>query len=210
MSEQRTYKVYKYDELGESARDKARDKFRDWNATDYLAHDDNNNSLVAFCDLMGLDNWDYSYGSYPSYIKAELECIDYDDDIKELTGLRLLKYIRNNYEDLLLKGKFYSIGKYTDGKYSYKHRYSKITKDWKDCSLTGYCPDYSLCEPLFNYINEFTLDDVRTLEDIMQECLEAWLSDVEKDWENTLSDEYIVENIEMNDYWFTVDGTLDN
>ena len=99
--ETREYKVYKFNELTEEQQEKAINVYRD-SGIEYYWHDENAESLKGFCDCFGIDeNYvKYSYGSQGEYISFSMP--DYygdDENILKFTGIRLMKYIINNYWD---------------------------------------------------------------------------------------------------------------
>ena len=82
---------------------------------------ENVDSLKAFCDYFSLSGMDYSVStcSY-SYASATIQ----DDDIAELSGVRLFKYIQNNFP-VDLSG---------------------------DCPFTGYCFDENLLDNIRGFM----------------------------------------------------------
>lgn len=65
-----TTKVYKFSELSDDAKEKAREWFRD--GMEYFWMDDSSESLKAFCDAFGVNIKDYSIGMYGnSYIETD-------------------------------------------------------------------------------------------------------------------------------------------
>ena len=74
-----------------------------------------------------------------------------------------------------------------------------------DCPLTGYCGD----ECLFDAIREFKAKpDSRTLAELFQDCADGWHKGYSDDIEYQNSDEYIREQIEVNQYEFYNDGSM--
>lgn len=62
----------------------------------------------------------------PGRTYSDLSTHKIDKDVLQLSGIRLMKYIINNYDRYLFKGKYFSTP-YRNG--NYKHRYSKIKKN---------------------------------------------------------------------------------
>lgn len=96
-------KIYKFDELSDDAKQKATKHYRN----DFLTFDhiysDAESTVKAFCEAFNVKTGNHSW----------LDCItsNVDDDILNLTGLRLQKYIYNNFYNVLFKRRFYnSIG----------------------------------------------------------------------------------------------------
>jgi hypothetical protein len=192
--------IYKFSELPEDAQQRAID---DWRQRDEPAWDsENRESLKAFESLFPISSTDWEYG-YHNYINYKLDYV-YDDEIFDLTGIRLLKYLVNNYWDSIYKGKYYSThGNWVDGNYKYKFRHSNCQYE-SCCPFTGYFMDDILLDPIHEFIknpNEYT-----TFEQLLYECLQAWVYACRDDWEYQQSDEYIKEIIEVNGYEFTENG----
>ena len=91
------------------------------------------------------------------------------------------------------------------GKY-YKTFHSKIRRTDDDYSMTGFCGDYSLLKPILDFVK--TPNETTDLEDIINDCVEGWRIDWEKDMEFANSDENIIETIEANEYEFTENGSI--
>lgn len=134
-----------------------------------------------------------------------------DDDILGLSGIRLLKYLTNNYWQSLFSGKYYSLWSKTEVSYKYykegfpvlKSRHSKVMFN-NDCTLTGVCYDNDILKPVYDFMQNPCKHT--TFEDLIQEmenAAEQCFIDAEE-WVN--SEEYLTETIEANGYEFTQDG----
>ena len=150
-------KVYKFDELSKDSQEKIIERER-WNVMEQCMDAysvDYKKSMKAFEDMtdtevydweVGYERYDFSYEfkyNDPIYEHPT----DYNRDIfpKNLCGKLLFRYINNNIMPHITKGKYYSIGKYIDGKYNYKCRRSRVILGYEDnCPLTGMCYDYYL------------------------------------------------------------------
>lgn len=75
----------------------------------------------------------------------------------------------------------------------------------KECSFTGYYMDEVLLQPFREYLDNPTEDG---LQQLASEAVRLWKKAVEDDMRYQLSDEYIIDTIEANDYEFTVNGEL--
>lgn len=65
-------KIYKYQELDESAKETAKDWWKD--RLDYVWWDDAHGSIKAFCDKFGVKIKDYSIGAFsPSWLDTDAE-----------------------------------------------------------------------------------------------------------------------------------------
>lgn len=101
---QRTYTLFGIAELEDEARQRA---YTDWLAkgNDYPYASENCDTLEAFCNLFRIVCTNYRYDSctyaYRFYTKHEA-------DTEELSGVRLLAYLYNNFHAGLYKPKVYS------------------------------------------------------------------------------------------------------
>lgn len=194
--ETRSYNVYEFKELSEDGQQKALDHLRDG---EYFFHEDNKKSLEKFCEIFPVKVKDWEYG-YRNFINWELRV---DDDIEQLKGLRLAKWLRSNFAHHIWTPKY--IGGTGSGK-DWKPKYSKTQKTY-DCPLTGYYIDHALLDPIVEFIKN-PHSDV-DLEEIMAECLNGWINACNKDFEYSQSKEAILETIDSNEYRFTKEGKLD-
>lgn len=124
-------KLYEFDELSKDSQERIIERER-WNVMEQCMdayNVDYKKSMEAFEDLtdtkaysweVGYERYDFSYEfkyNDPIYEHPT----DYNRDIfpKNLCGKLLFRYINNNIMPHITKGKYYSIGKYIDGKYNY-------------------------------------------------------------------------------------------
>jgi hypothetical protein len=194
--------VYKLEELSEKARDRAH---YDWLASGCSdgSSSENAATLRAFESIFPVKVKDWQYGGCPGYIEWHFTG---EDDTAELTGWRLAAYLWNNYHGKLYKGKYYSTpGKYIDGKYTYKHRHSKIILE-HCCVLTGYCVDDDMLDPVYKFMEHPT--DGTTFYNLMQDCFDAWVKACTEQWDHENSMEYFKDACEANDYEFYADGRM--
>jgi len=212
-------KVYTFAELSDDAKENVFNEFRE-SIDDYFWHNDNAETLKAFEDIFPIKHSDYRYGCQ-NYINSSIEesAIDYyySTEILEFTGIRLYKYIVNNYSEYLFKPAY---KKSFDGHKKHKRIRNKIADHTKkkycsyysgisfddSCVLTGYCIDDDILKPIYDFLKK--PDKTSTLEDILKDCLEEWLSACNRDYEYQFSEEAIIETIDANDYEFTEDGKI--
>lgn len=123
-------------------------------------------TMKSFGDLTNTEayGWEVGYTRYDFRFKFKyndpIYChpTDYDKDIypNNLCGKLLFRYINNNIMPRIIKGRYFSTPcKYVDGKYEYKHKYSRVMFDYGDnFPLTGMCYDLYLLKPIIdgNYI----------------------------------------------------------
>lgn len=73
----------------------------------------------------------------------------------------------------------------------------------KECPFTGYYMDEMILKPLHDFLDD---PDDRTLEDLARECADAWVDAVVQDMEYQISDEYLTEHADANEYLFYESG----
>lgn len=181
--------IYSFSELSDSAKQRAMDEFYSAGWEPAWSYE-NLSSLKEFYKLFGnlispgLRNWSDTR-------------FDGNSDVLELSGIRAMKYLWNNYHDDLFKGKFY----YRNG----KSRYSKVQRDNTSCVLTGFCMDDDILQPIYDFLKK---PDRRTIEDLLQECVESWRIASERDEEYQQSEEYFTEEADANGWEFTEGGEM--
>jgi len=202
-------KVYQFNELNETAKQKAINYYRDNSVDTSFIYDDAYKTVKQFHDIFGTKE------GRNSWLDVNTDSID--DNICELKGLRLQKYIWNNFKTSLYKGKYFSLWSKTEKSYKYypegypvlKSRHSKVILD-NSCVLTGVCYDDSLLQPVYDFLERYqqkadyySYMDFTTL---MNDCFESLEKDVKSEEESQYDDDVITENIVNNEYEFTADG----
>ena len=194
-----TIKIYKFDELSETAQRRAWENGPDFSndhADEYAA------TLAAFEKAFDIKVYRYNVG-YPgttfAYVKAGPAA-----EAPENRPLRLAAYMWNNYADYIKKGRYYSRGRYVNGKYQYKFRYSRITFEMDNCPLTGVCMDYDILQPVIDCLHYKRF--YNSIDDLFDDCL----TDFFRAWENEIeyqnSFEYFAEMAEINEWEFLENG----
>lgn len=171
-----TIKAYLFDELTPDAQRAAWENDPDaiyydgWNS-EYRA------TLKAFENVFNISvQYDVDSCRYTfDYFKP----CENGDEIND--PLRLACYVWNNYAPHIKKGKYYSTrGEWIDGKYIYKYRHSKITREMDNCPFTGVCCDAEILQPVINCL--LYKEKYNTLEDLitaaLNEFFEAWRNDL--------------------------------
>lgn len=209
----KTYTVYKYDELSDEAKETAISDYR-YNNSEYFWSNEYEKSLEAFADDFPVKITDWAVSPYShSYINFDFT----DKDHESLPGDTLRKHLQNYYFSSLWSGKYYGklvdtekdgtkIEKSTEHPAGVRHvkRYSKILFD--EAMPTGYCADYDLRRPIYDFLKSKSDMD---FSELMEECLESFLESWKSDMEYQDSDEYISEHLQANDYDFTINGKID-
>lgn len=201
-------KLYKFNELSEKAKNTAIENWRSNNDYD-PSFDDIKESVKAVIELFNLKTGRTLDDIRTSHI---------DDFILELRGVRLYKYLINNYYNDLFEPKYI---KSINGIKTGKQFIFKVHKDHKGepytqiysknlvsdcCTLTGICYDNDILQPVYDFLKK--PESNTTFEDLMKDIENAITKcyRTTEEWIN--SDEYITETIEANEYEFTQDGKL--
>lgn len=198
-------KIYKFSELSEQAQGNAIEQFRGRDNSTYF--DEVTDSVKAMAELFNL-----KFGR--EY--TDLRCSHIDDNILNLSGVRLYKYLVNNYYSDLFPPKYikaidrvmtgrqfiFKVHKNYKGE-QYTSVYSKNFVSNDNCPLTGICYDNDILRPVYSFLQKpsnTTFEElIREIEGAINEAYE----NVEE-WIN--SDQFIKDEIEANEYEFTKDG----
>lgn len=186
--------LYTYSELSPAAQEQA---YEEWieSGPEYFWESENRASLTEFCATFPVKVTDYEYGGYrPGHISWKFT---ESGDVAELSGVRLRTYLLNRYASIFRRLKQYRKGDYL--------RYSRMQFEAKDCPFTGYCMDESLLRHIRAFIQK---PDSRTFYDLLNDCLNEWVTDCAADVEYQQSEEQFAELAEANGYEFTENGTL--
>ena len=199
----KTINIYEFKELSDQAKENVIAWYRshldeiDYNFNEII------DTLEKFCGLFDIKLKNFTLGNYTDII------CNYNCDDIEVKGLRLRTWLINNFYSDLYKPKFLCI---TNGHYGAigigsKTKYSKVFID-NNCVLTGCCYDYDILDPIYNFIEKFDIkkDRYTTLEDLLSDCVRNYENIIEKHVEYIESDEYITENILVNEYTFNESG----
>lgn len=206
--------IYHFSELSENAKQKAIEHFRESNYEyDLPFQDEVTGSLNKFCEIFNINYRRIDYlEPHGNDYKIELE-----DSIKKLSGVRLLKYIVNNYWHFLFKSSYIKpfdghknhkriknyTAKHTGKKYCFY--YSSFKYD-NSCTLTGVCYDNDILDPIYNFLKNPS--ENINFEDLLNDCISSLCSAAGKEYEYQNSNEAIIENIEANEYEFDENGDL--
>jgi len=211
-------KIYSFDELTEDAKKVAIENYKNNNLTFDFIYSDAEKTVEAFCEAFNVKIGRHSW----------LDCntSHIDDDILNLNGLRLRKYILNNFSDTLFKRK-YLHGELVESFKPY-HRMKKQTKitnncpnkdkisvsyysnifvEANNCNLTGMCYDDNMMQPIYDFLELRTFDSTN-FDDLLNSCFDAMRKTLEKEEEYMYADEYISEEIESNDFEFLETGKV--
>jgi hypothetical protein len=203
--------VYSFNELSEQTQKRILDERREDAHTDFI-YDEAHNTVKAFNRIFNVKEGRNSW--------LEFRFWHYDDNILELKGLRLRKWLINNFWSDIYKGKYFGTltDKNPDGtkvEVSKEHpigkrhikRHSKVIFV-KDYTLTGVYYDYEMLQPIFDFIDNYTekVHGQITFGDLIQECFEGIKNAIESEVEEITSDEYLIQNIEDEGTLFFKNG----
>lgn len=197
-----TVKIYEFSELSGKAQRRAWETgpdFSDSYSSDYRA------TLAAFEKIFDISvyRWNVDDCRYSfDYVTAGRAT-----EAPEGDALRLARYMWNNYAEYIQKGRYYSTrGRYIDGKYHYKYRYSKVTKQMDNCPLTGFCADLDILQPVIDCLHYKTF--FNSYEELMDECLDSFFRAWRNDIDYCNSFDYFAEMCECNHYEFYETGEM--
>jgi len=179
--------AYTLDELSEDAKQKAYQNFLE--TREYFWLDEWVESMQKGLKEFEFDLSDYNIDPhYPGRSNVRIKHMG-NDDILELKGVRLWKYIRANGFEYI------------------QNHYTKKLENIhdKNCPLTGYCGDVDFLEPIVKFMER---PDSSTIEDLMQECIESVLNGIREDVEYQDSFEFFEQEAEANNLEFTENGDI--
>lgn len=196
---QKTINIYTFDELTENAQRRA------WENGPDLSGDfspEFKDILEAFENIFDIKVYNWSVSDYT--YKFNFITAGAASDAPEGDALRLARYVWNNYAGYITKGKYFSRGRWENGRYTYKSRRSKIMLERDNCPLTGICFDYDILEPI-NKCLEYK-EFFETFDDLITACLDnffrAWQTDIE--YRSSL--EYFADAAAANEWEFYENG----
>lgn len=201
--------LYQFSELSDEAKEKAINNFRNNENDFYFITDDAGKSFEKFADIFSISNWDIDYCEpYRNNYR-----LNFDDNVKALSGQRLANYIWNNYRNDIFKGNYYSLWSKTEVSFKYykeghpvlKTRHSKIQLS-NSCVLTGVCYDNDVLNPIYDFLDK-PKDNI-DFETLISDCIYSLCHSVNSEIEYQYTDEAIIETIEANEYDFDEDGNL--
>ena len=193
-----TIKIYTISELSEDAQKVAHTEYLN-KGFEYFWLDEYINSLKKFAEYFNVKIKNYSLGGYDCYVDYSVMWSRYDnryaENVENLFGLRLARYIHNNFYWRMYEFKTFWKGS--------KKRKSKIQKVW-DCPFTGYCGDMDLLNPILKFLAK--PDNNMTFTDLLDSCIDSFVKAVEDDCKYQESLQYFIEHAEVNNFEFTEDG----
>ncbi len=169
----KNYNVYDLNELPEESQEKAYEDY--CHDFDYFSHEDNVASLERFAKHFDVTIKDYEYNSYNGNDHVDFEI---SKDIKELSYVRLWKYL---------------------------HNHDLVTTIFATCPFTGIYVDEDLLAPIRAFIKKPY--DI-TFCELIQNCVDNWIDTCNKDIEYQQSLECFKESSEINEWKYLENGKL--
>lgn len=185
-----TVTLYQFDELSDSAKERARDWYRSTGDT-WFWQSEWWKSAQAFSAIAPIDisaaDYDRRHVEYRWTGAADYDrrYVEYrwtgDDEVASLSGLRAWKWLQNN-------GWFDWAARNKAG----------------ECTMTGYCGDCPFGDAINSYAR--TPSRVPELRQVFYEAAQAWVNGAADDMEYSYSDESVDETIRCNEYEFDSEG----
>lgn len=190
----RTLNVFTFNELSDSAKQKAVECYRAYRGGDDFYFSEYNASLAAFADDIGININNWSYG-------LEGCTVDFDfgdlEVLNTITGARAYAWVVNNVKGLRPGPRVYTVSREVN-----RHgfiRNERIVKRVSGvyladdcCNYTGVCCDEYLMKPF----REFLLKpDSRSVEDLIKEAIDSYCCALRDDLEYHESDEFLTEEL---------------
>lgn len=187
--------VYSFEELSETAQEYALEQHHKNGY--YPWYDDNRAVLEEFERIFDVTVYFVSGYDYKMQYTIHTN-FQYDED--EFTGIRLLKYLQNNYMQYFTQ----PLVRYSEG---YKRKYySKIFSVVGDCPLTGYYLDQDILDPILKFVARPTNNI--TLHELLCKCIDKYQSSAQKDLDFYYSKEYFAEECSDRGSLFFENGSV--
>lgn len=188
--------IYSFYELSKEAQERA---FNEWlSYAEYPYFDDFNETIKEFENLFNgkiqVSYLDYNVRNifYNSYLDEDIEC---------LKGIRLAKYLWNNFGDILYKGEYYASN--YNSKRELKTRRSKVMFKY-ECPLTGCYTDHCLLDPMVEFMQKPN-EDI-TLMELIERCFNSFIREMKDSVESWYCMDAFNDECEVNDWEFYENG----
>ena len=191
-------KIFRYDELSEQAQQVAIESMREGISSVRIESDsyEYRNTLDKIENIFGVKVYDWSVNEYNSYFRFEFTHIDEETENEPRL---LLRYLNTN------------VLPYIDNKKRYYSKMARASRKSRilcnnsyDYCLTGCWCDNAIDNAL-NNIKQSVKNKFNARE-FVNSILEGFFEQWQNDYEFALSDEYISEEIDANDYEFYENG----
>lgn len=199
-----TIKIYEFDELEENVKKELIDKEFNSLDIDFIV-DEWLNTVKEIGNLLGAENPHYEIGYC---CRNHLKFRNYDEPDEEVTGIRAMAWIQNNWIDKAYKGRYYStpfkkceVTPEHPAGLSYKYRYSKITLSLDNCPFTGVCYDCNFNEAWKEFKEGIKKGKQLMISDFVEILERKLLNDITQEIDYRYSDEGLREELMCNEYF---------
>lgn len=190
--------LYSFNELSEQAKQVAINNY-DASYDIRQIYKEAHESYKAFCKIFGLTE-------YICDDKLYLNINNLDNNILELKGIRLVKWIWNNHKHNLFLGKYYGYLSYHNGKIKHNRVHTTMLSNGiffnayksaitltNDSVLTGLYYDEILLKPIYDFLNydRRYFNEDQTLDMLLLDCL----GNLNKTVQSEISSIYSVKHI---------------
>lgn len=205
--------LYSFNELSEQAKKVAINNY-DTGYDIRQIYEEAHESYKAFCNIFGLKQ-------YIDYDKFWLNIGNLDDNILELKGIRLAKWLWNNHKHNLFSGKYYGCSSYHNGRIKHNRVHTTILSNGKffnayksaitlsnDSVLTGLFYDDILLKPIYDFLNYDSkyFNENQTLDTLLLDCLGSLNITVQSEISSIYSEKHISEYYMENNIEFYENG----
>lgn len=188
--------IYNFYELNAEAQERA---YNEWlSYAEYPYFEDFNQTLDQFQDL-------FNYKIQVSWMQYDSRNIFYnsylDDEIEELEGVRLAKYLWNNFGDKLFRARLYATN--NNPKRELKFRKSNVMVKY-ECPLTGCYTDHCLLDPMVEFMLRPRVGV--TMMDLLEECFGSFTRELKDSVDSWFCMDTFNDECEVNDWEFYANG----
>jgi hypothetical protein len=205
--------LYSFDELSEQSKQVAINNY-DAGYDRIQIYEEAHESYKEFCKIFGITE-------YICDDKFCLNVYNLDDNILELKGIRLAKWIWNNHKHNLFSGKYYGYSSYHNGRTKHRRVNTKILSNGKffnayksaitltnECLLTGMFYDQIILKHIYRFLDydkDYFNADMNIIE-LLQNCLNDFNKSVQDEIAYIYSKEHISEYYRMENIEFYKNG----
>lgn len=193
-----TLNVFTFNELSDSAKQKAVECYRAYRGGDDFYFSEYKASLEAFAEDVGITIKDWSYGLDGCYVLFDLGD---REGLDTMTGARAYTWIVNNVKGLRPGPRVYAVSRevnrpgFTRTERIVK-RVSGVYRADDCCNYTGVCCDEDLLKPFREFLSK---PDSRTIADLINDAIDSYCSALQADLEYHESDEFLTEELVNGD-----------
>lgn len=190
-----TVNLYEYNELSETAKQKAHDDYLS-TGFDSASSYDFRTTLYKFCAAFGVNLIEWQVDEFNHSFRFSVNEPD------KMDARRFATWVYNNFGHVLTEGRSYYKGT--------KRHVSRVMTDeyyWQ-YALTGCCYDGDIIEPVKKCIEREEAFD--SMEELIEDCFNSFFAAWKKQIEYENSEEYFTEVCEANEWYFTESGEFYN